>query len=62
VNWIDKILGFIDVVLEAGKDLIPGDAYAQLAVKLIQKGVAAYESHTGQPIDPSLIRPIDPIA
>lgn len=30
-------------------------------LKIIQKAVIAYESHTGEPIDPSLIRPITPL-
>jgi hypothetical protein len=58
---IDKILAGIFAFLEAGKGLIPFDDYALLLVKLIQTGVKSYEDHTGQPIDPSLIKPIEPI-
>lgn len=60
-SLVDKILSFIDTILSMGQGLIPFDAYALLLERLIQKGVAAYEAHTGQPIDPTLIKPIDPV-
>lgn len=58
---IDKLLGIVDTILEAGKGLIPGDEYALMVLGIVQKGVAAYEAQTGKPIDPTLLRPIDPI-
>ena len=61
MNLVDSILAMLDTVLEAGKGLIPFDAYAQLLLRLVQKGVASYEAHVGQPIDPALIKPIDPV-
>lgn len=57
----DRILAMLDTVLQAGQGLIPFDAYAELLLKLVQRGVAAYEAHVGQPIDPTLIKPIDPV-
>jgi len=61
MNWIDKLLNIVDTILEAGQGLIPGDAYLLMVEKLIQKGVAAYESQSGKPIDVSLLHKIDPI-
>jgi hypothetical protein len=58
---IDKILAIIDAVLEATGTLIPGYQLADALLQIVQKGVSAYEAHTGQPIDPILIKPIDPI-
>lgn len=33
----------------------------QALLDLVQKSVGAYEAQTGKPIDPTLIRPIDPL-
>ena len=60
-NLFDKILGTIDVILASAGTLLPGAAFADLLVKLVQKGAASYEAHTGQPIDPSLLKEIEPI-
>jgi len=57
----DNILTLLDAVLNAAGTLIPGGQLADLLVKIIQKGVSAYESNTGKPIDPSLIKPIAPL-
>lgn len=61
-STVDKLLAIIEMILNAGKGLIPGDEYALLLEGLIKKGVQSYESHTGQPIDPTLLKPIDPIS
>lgn len=60
----------IDMILEligAGVQLLgatvkgnPTNLEASL-LAIAQKGVAAYEAQTGKPIDPSLLRPIDPV-
>lgn len=60
-SLFDKILAMLDGILEAAGGLLPGAAFADLLLKIVQKGAAAYEAHTGQPIDPSLIKPIEPI-
>lgn len=43
-------------------DVQAGAAIASGLLSLVQKGVAAYEQHTGQPIDLSALHKIDPIA
>jgi hypothetical protein len=58
---IDKILAIIEAILEAGKGLIPADEYLLLLEQLIQKSVANYEAQAGKPIDPSLVKGIDPV-
>lgn len=35
---------------------------AETLIKIAQSANQAYQAHTGQPIDPSLLKPIDPIA
>jgi len=57
----DKVLAAIDAILAIAGSVIPGGQLADALVKIIQKGVSAYEAHTGQPIDSSLIKPIEPI-
>lgn len=36
-------------------------ALEQALLQIIQSGVSAYETHKGQPIDPTLIQPINPV-
>lgn len=60
-STIDSILAIIDAVLGAAGNLIPGGQLASVLLAIVQKGVTAYEAHTGKPIDSSLIRPIDPL-
>ncbi len=57
----DTILSTLDALLSAAGTLIPFGQYADLLVKIAQKGVLSYEAHTGKPIDPTLLKPIDPI-
>ncbi len=57
----DNILATLDAFLQAAGTLIPGGQFADLLLKIVQKGVSAYESHTGQPIDPTLLKPIDEV-
>jgi hypothetical protein len=58
---VDTVLALLDSILAAAGSLIPGGQLADLLVKIIQRGVTAYEDHTGKPIDPSLLKPINPI-
>lgn len=60
-SMFDKILNAVDVALAAAGTLLPGAMFADLLVKLIQKGASAYEQQTGKPIDASLLKSIDPI-
>lgn len=61
MNIVDKILAAVDAVLQIAGSAIPGGQLADALLKIIQKGVSAYETHTGQPIDYSLIKPIEPL-
>ena len=58
-SLVDNILATLDALLNAAGSLIPGAQLADLLLKIVQKGVAAYEAHTGAPIDPTLLKPID---
>lgn len=58
---VDTVLSLLDAILSAAGTLIPGGQLADLLLKIIQRGVTAYESQTGKPIDPTLLKPIDPI-
>ena len=57
----DTILSVLDALLTSAGTIIPFGQYADLLVKIAQKGVLSYEAHTGKPIDPTLLKPIDPI-
>lgn len=57
----DRILNTIDALLQAAGPLLPGEQLIDLFVKVAQRGVAAYENQAGQPIDPTLLKPIDPV-
>ena len=57
----DTILTVLDALLTAAGPLVPFGQYADLLVKIAQKGVLSYEAHTGQPIDPTLLKPIDKV-
>ncbi len=58
-SLLDKILAMLDGILTAASGVLPAAVYAELLLKIIQKGVGNYEAHTGEPIDSTLIRPID---
>lgn len=38
-----------------------GAGIAQALVAIIQKAIAAHEAQTGQPIDPALLKPYQPL-
>ena len=55
------ILQLIEVAIAlAQSQLTPGDA-ADTFVGIVQRGVSAYQTHTGQPLDPSLIKAEAPL-
>jgi hypothetical protein len=57
----NMILQLIEVAIAlAQSQLAPGDAANTLA-GIVQRAVSAYESQTGQPLDPSLIKPEAPV-
>lgn len=64
---LDNVLEIITAAANVAK-LVPnpevqaGSAIASGLLLLVQKGVAAYEAHTGQAIDLSQLHKIEPIA
>lgn len=55
------ILQLIEVLLAfAQTQLTPGDA-ADTLTCIVKKAVSALETHTGQPVDPSIIKPEAPL-
>ena len=57
----DVILNLFDNLLMSAGILVPFGQLADLLLEIIQKGVSAYESHTGQAIDVTLLKPIDKV-
>ena len=57
------IMELVQLAIDAANALIKGNPtdLEQSLLNLVMKGNAAYEAQVGRPIDPSLIRPIDPI-
>jgi hypothetical protein len=53
------LFDIIDLALSLVKS--PGANVANTLLQIIQKGVAAYQAHTGEPIDLSLIKAEEPI-
>lgn len=54
-------------MLKVGIDIL-GGLYAgnptqleQALLSMVQKSVQAYEAQTGKPIDPTLLKPIEPV-
>jgi len=48
----------ISLAHSLGKGSVQGDATtAKSLLDIINKGVEAYQEHTGEPLDPNLIRP-----
>lgn len=60
-NIIDSVLLLVDSLLSALGEFVPQAQLADALVKIAQKATAAYEQQIGQPMDPGLLRPIDPI-
>lgn len=58
---IELILELIGLGVSAAGQFVKGNPtqLEQSLLAIVQKGVSAYEQHTGKPIDPSLIRPIE---
>ena len=58
---VDNVLTMLDAILQALAGFLPGASLADLLVKIAQRANAAYEAQTGAAIDPTLLKPIDPI-
>jgi hypothetical protein len=64
---LQEVLGLLSIGATTAAVIANGDvgAGATVALSLItiaQKAIAAHESVTGKPIDPSLLKPYQPIA
>lgn len=62
---INLMLEIADLALAVGDQQLnaafKGDSFFETAlVQIIQKAVQAYQDYTGQPLDPSLIKPENP--
>jgi len=67
MTTLQYILSILQIALNAAQGLTTGSVKGALTTvqaleQIIQAALAAYQQHTGQPIDPSLLQPIDPIA
>ena len=49
------ILEFVDLAISLIQTHLNGNEAAQAFLDILQKGVQAYEDHTGEPLDPKLI-------
>ena len=62
----DIVFEIIELALSIAKDTRNRDIQHDLSVEetlveIAQRTAQAYEQHTGEPLDPSLIRPEEPI-
>jgi hypothetical protein len=60
---LEQILAIASLVIDAIGAVSKGNPTAteQAILKIVQAGAAAYQSHTGQPIDPSQLAPLPPV-
>ncbi len=66
MTTLEYILSILQIGLTAAQGLTSGNlkgalATAQALEQIVQAAVAAYQQHTGQPIDASLLQPIAPV-
>ena len=63
MNTLDLILTIVQIGINAASTLVKGNptGVEQAILDIVKKGYEAYESHTGKPIDSSLIKPIEPL-
>jgi hypothetical protein len=66
MTTLDLLLLVLSTIAAALKVNLTGgaqksDVMAQSAITIVQAGVAIYEKEAGKTIDPSLVKPIDPI-
>ena len=67
MSTLQYVLSILQIALNAAQGLTTGNvkgalATAQALEQIIQSAVSAYQQHTGQPIDPSLLQGISPIS
>lgn len=63
MSILDKLLQLAGLVIAAIGATVKGNPTEIEAaiLQVVQAGASAYEAQKGQPIDPSLLKPIDPV-
>lgn len=67
MNALQQILQILSIGATAAAgiasnpDVKAGAGVAEALLSIAQKAIAAHEAHTGEPIDLSLLKPIEPI-
>ena len=56
---LDLVFQIVDLALSLIRN--PGANAAAIVVQIVQKALAAYEAHTGQPMNPDLIHAEEPV-
>ena len=49
------------VEVHAGQDVRSGSTTEEMLLEIVRIGIRAYEQHTGEPLDPALIRAEAPL-
>ena len=57
----DLILRLVDVAIELARSQMDSGDTKQALLGIVQKGMRAYTAHTGEPLDPSLIKAEEPV-
>ena len=55
------IFQLVEAAISLAQSQLDGPSAANALLGIIRKGVQAYEDHTGQPLDPALIKAEDPV-
>ena len=67
MSTLQNILAILQIALTTATRLTSGSVQSDLAIaqalqQIIQAALSAYQQHTGQPIDASLLMPIDAVS
>jgi hypothetical protein len=55
------IFQLVEVAISLAQTQLDGDQAAKTLLAIVQKGVQAFEQHTGERLDPALIKAEEPI-
>lgn len=68
MNTLQSILAIIAIAVDTAAPIVAGnpeaaaaDRLAQGLLQIAQAAAAAYQQHTGKPIDLAMLQPIDPV-
>ncbi len=66
MNPLAVILDILQIASAAAASALTGDAakgnaIASALIQIAQKAILAHQQQTGQPIDPSVLRPFEPL-